>query len=38
MSKNTDSLQVPYVPVIGNHDIQPYVRYQTEAPMPVAIP
>jgi predicted MPP superfamily phosphohydrolase len=25
-------LQVPYVPVIGNHDVWPYVRYQTEAP------
>ena len=24
-------LNVPYVPVIGNHDIWPYVRYQTEA-------
>lgn len=33
MSKKIlDSLQVPYVPVIGNHDIWPYVRYQTEAP------
>lgn len=25
-------LSVPYVPVIGNHDIWPYVRYQNEAP------
>jgi predicted MPP superfamily phosphohydrolase len=25
-------LQMPYVPVIGNHDVWPYVRYQTEAP------
>lgn len=29
--KIMDSLHVPYVPVIGNHDIWPYVRYQTEA-------
>ncbi len=25
-------LNVPYVPLIGNHDIWPYVRYNTEAP------
>lgn len=30
--KIMDNLNVPYVPVIGNHDIWPYVRYQTEAP------
>ena len=30
--KIMDGLNVPYVPVIGNHDIWPYVRYQTEAP------
>ncbi len=30
--KIMDSLHMPYVPVIGNHDIWPYVRYQTEAP------
>jgi len=24
-------LNVPYVPVIGNHDVWPYVRYQNEA-------
>lgn len=27
-----DELQVPYVPIIGNHDIWSYVRYQDEAP------
>ena len=27
-----DSLIIPYVPIIGNHDIWPYVRYQYEAP------
>ena len=30
--KIMDGLNVPYVPVIGNHDIWPYVRYQIEAP------
>ncbi len=30
--KIMDDLDVPYVPVIGNHDIWPYVRYQNEAP------
>lgn len=30
--KILDGLTVPYVPVIGNHDIWPYVRYQEEAP------
>ncbi len=25
-------LNVPYVPIIGNHDVWPYVRYQDEAP------
>ncbi len=33
MCKNIlDSLHMPYVPVIGNHDIWPYIRYQNEAP------
>lgn len=27
-----NKLQIPYVPIIGNHDIWPYVRYQFEAP------
>lgn len=30
--KILDELNVPYVPMIGNHDIWPYVRYQEEAP------
>ncbi len=30
--KIMDGLNMPYVPVIGNHDIWPYVRYQNEAP------
>ncbi|MEN9449306.1 MAG: hypothetical protein RJA25_2596 [Bacteroidota bacterium] len=30
--KILDDLKVPYVPIIGNHDIWPYVRYQDEAP------
>ncbi len=30
--KIMDGLNMPYVPVIGNHDIWPYVRYQSEAP------
>lgn len=30
--KIMDGLEIPYVPVIGNHDIWPYVRYQNEAP------
>lgn len=30
--KILDELTVPYVPLIGNHDIWPYVRYQNEAP------
>ncbi len=30
--KIMSNLNVPYVPVIGNHDIWPYVRYQDEAP------
>ena len=33
MSKKIlDELTIPYVPLIGNHDIWPYVRYQNEAP------
>ncbi|HNM31621.1 MAG TPA: metallophosphoesterase [Chitinophagales bacterium] len=27
-----DGLEIPYVPIIGNHDIWPYTRYQDEAP------
>lgn len=27
-----NELHVPYVPVIGNHDVWPYIRYQQEAP------
>lgn len=27
-----NGLHVPYVPVIGNHDVWPYVRFQNEAP------
>jgi hypothetical protein len=27
-----NTLNIPYVPTIGNHDIWPYVRYQFEAP------
>lgn len=30
--KIMDGLNMPYVPIIGNHDIWPYVRYQNEAP------
>ena len=30
--KILDDLEIPYVPVIGNHDIWPYVTYQNEAP------
>lgn len=30
--KIMDGLDIPYVPVIGNHDIWPYVKYQVEAP------
>ncbi len=26
-----DELEVPYVPIIGNHDVWPYVRYEFEA-------
>lgn len=33
MCKNLlNTLEIPYVPIIGNHDIWPYVRYQDEAP------
>ncbi|HND83854.1 MAG TPA: metallophosphoesterase, partial [Chitinophagales bacterium] len=29
MCKNLlNTLEIPYVPIIGNHDIWPYVRYQ----------
>src|SRR5947208_16873050 len=30
--KLLDGLNMPYVPIIGNHDIWPYVRYRNEAP------
>lgn len=30
--KILDNLNMPYVPVIGNHDIWPYIKYQVEAP------
>ncbi|MFN8284833.1 MAG: metallophosphoesterase [Chitinophagales bacterium] len=32
VKKIMSELHVPYVPVIGNHDAWPYVRYQNEAP------
>ena len=32
VNKIMSELKIPYVPVIGNHDAWPYVRYQTEAP------
>jgi predicted MPP superfamily phosphohydrolase len=27
-----DDLNIPYIPLIGNHDVWPYVEYQNEAP------
>lgn len=27
-----DDLEVPYLPILGNHDVWPYVSYQNEAP------
>lgn len=29
--KIMSELQIPYVPIIGNHDVWPYVRYQSES-------
>ncbi|HZH68422.1 MAG TPA: metallophosphoesterase [Chitinophagales bacterium] len=27
-----DALEIPYLPILGNHDVWPYVSYQNEAP------